>query len=56
MIPFRRFAAFLLVLAAGLSLAGSATAVPPPATGPLAGIPNLDVQYYDVSGSSVTHA
>jgi predicted secreted Zn-dependent protease len=53
----RRLAVFLLVpllaAAAGLGLAGSATAVPPPATGPLAGIPNLDVQYYDVSGSSV---
>jgi predicted secreted Zn-dependent protease len=52
-IPLRRLAAFLLVLAAGFSLAGSATAEPPPATGPLAGIPNLDVQYYDVSGNSV---
>ena len=53
MILPRRLATLLLALAAGLSLAGSATAVPPPATGPLAGIPNLDVQYYDVSGSSV---
>jgi predicted secreted Zn-dependent protease len=53
MIPLRRLAAALLALVAGLSLAGSATAVPPPATGPLAGIPNLDVQYYDVSGNSV---
>lgn len=53
MIPLRRLTALLLGLAAALSLAGSATAVPPPATGPLAGIPNLDVQYYDVSGNSV---
>jgi predicted secreted Zn-dependent protease len=53
MITLRRLAAFLLVLLAGFSLAGSATAVPPPATGPLAGIPNLDVEYYDVSGRSV---
>lgn len=49
----RRLTLFLLALAAGLCLAGSATAEPPPATGPLAGIPNLDVQYYDVSGRSV---
>lgn len=49
----RRLAAFLLALAAGLCLAASATAEPPPPTGPLAGIPNLDVQYYDVSGRSV---
>ncbi len=40
----------LLCLLAGLS---AAVAGPPPATGPLAGIPNLDVEYYDVSGRSV---
>ena len=40
----------LLCLLAGLS---AAIAGPPPATGPLAGIPNLDVEYYHVSGRSV---
>ncbi|HYD11694.1 MAG TPA: DUF922 domain-containing protein [Allosphingosinicella sp.] len=50
----RRLAAFLLCLAAGLALGlGAAVAGPPPATGPLAGIPNLDVDYYEVSGRSV---
>ena len=53
MIRLRPFTALLLALA-GLGLAISAAAEPPPANGPLAGIPNLDVQYYDVSGSSVT--
>ena len=51
MVRVTRLAALLLLLAAGLAVA--AQAVPPPASGPLAGIPNLDVQYYDVSGSSV---
>jgi predicted secreted Zn-dependent protease len=53
MTSLRRLAAFLLAIAAGAWLAAAATAEPPPATGPLAGIPNLDVQYYDVSGTSV---
>ncbi len=52
MIRPRLFAAPLLLLV-GLGLAVSAPAEPPPATGPLAGIPNLDVQYYEVSGNSV---
>ncbi len=52
MASLRRFAAVLLVLA-GLTLTASVAAVQPPSTGPLAGIPNLDVQYYDVSGRSV---
>ena len=53
MTRLRRLAAFLLALAAGLSLGASVAAGPPPATGPLAGIPNLDAQYYEVSGRSV---
>jgi predicted secreted Zn-dependent protease len=44
--------AALLLLLAGLGLAAAA-AVPPPPGSPLAGIPDLDVQYYDVSGRSV---
>ena len=48
----RRLAAILLVVA-GLSLGTSVAAGPAPSTGPLAGIPNLDVEYYDVSGRSV---
>jgi predicted secreted Zn-dependent protease len=48
----RRLAAFLLVLACA-GLAASAPAEPPPSSGPLAGIPNLEVEYYKVSGSSV---
>ncbi len=52
MTRLRRLAA-LLALAAGLGLAAAAMAVPPPASGPLAGIPDLDVQYYEVSGRSV---
>ena len=51
MTRLRFVAAFLFALAAGL--AGPAAAVPPPAGSPLAAIPNLDVQYYDVSGRSV---
>jgi predicted secreted Zn-dependent protease len=52
MTGLRRFAAVLLVLA-GFSLAASACAEPPPSRGPLAGIPNLEVEYYNVSGASV---
>jgi len=48
----RPLAALLLAFIA-LGPGGSAAADPPPATGPLAGIPNLDVQYYEVSGQSV---
>ena len=51
MTSLRRFVALLLGLA-GLGLGAALAAGPPPATGPLAGIPNLDVQYYDVSGRS----
>ena len=52
MTALRCLVALLLVLA-GLGLAVPVAAEPPPATGPLAGIPNLDVQYYEVSGRSV---
>lgn len=52
MTSLRRLAAYLFAIAAGLCLAAAAVG-PPPARGPLAGIPNLDVQYYDVSGRSV---
>lgn len=43
--------AVLLVVAAPVALlAAAASGEPPAATSPLAGIPNVEIQYYDVSG------
>lgn len=46
-IGLARGAAFTLLIAAA---AAPAAADPAPADGPLAGIPNLEIQYYDVTG------
>lgn len=43
----------LLLLLAACGGGASATAEPPPSRSPLADIPNLEVEYYNVSGSSV---